>query len=619
MATFFKHISQISTAPDYLKILKTTLPKSNGESFLFYEKFPFNDKEGPLLLIGDILPPVMADIKKVATSVAKGTIALTEDKLTLQVTQGKVRYEAVNKLITDKAKFSIDVRITTEAEEGDLLKRKALGQEYVGEDKELGWRQKAWDKPIEDRTTDKVTTKYFTEEEREESELYVDRSGRLRQDGDKLDGKHGFVMDPTTGNAHAFQSRAEQVDSERLKTVHHSSPLAGGDVAAAGHITAEGGFVTEIDDASGHYKPSADLTYQAVKHLKETGVNLQRDTLEDHKGRELDEDDVVDKDFERISAQQELKELLKAKEELLASLQTEEDTEEIEQTLSELDDKIFDLKRVIKKNTVYVAHQEAKVSLQGKEGLSEEEFAEVAGNMDLMNALLEEKFGIKDMINSSNKRQMENRITINMLIGEKTKRTMLVSQFLVSEGNETTIRQKDKLNQELARLGSIKPSDVKAVIAGLKQFDELGGEKKIESLGLDDEAMTMKEKIQVLTGEISVEDALLLWRSEKSYRDAINAISKDIDQEKLTKDEKNEVILGLISVEEAVRRWRSTESINIEISKIKKGGRKGNQLLEDMGLNYYLMPPLLKLQILRGEETVSEQMLKDWPISSLYV
>lgn len=618
MAAFFKHISQISNATDYLKILKTALPKSNEEGFLFYEKFPFNDKEGPALLIGEILPTVMADIKKVANSSAKGTIALTEDKITLQVTQGKVKYEAVNKLITEKAKFAVDVRITTEAEEGDLLKRKALGQEYVGEDKELGWRQKAWNKPVEDRTTDKVTTKYFTEEERKESELSVSGSGKLKHDGDKLDGKHGFVMDPKTGSTHVFESKIEENGPDRLKVTHHSSPLSGGDVAAAGHITAKRGVVTEIDDASGHYKPSADLTYQAVKHLKETGVKLQRDTVEDHKGRKLDEYDVVDKDFERISSQQELKELLKTKEELLISLQTEKDTDSIEEALSEIDDKIIDLNRIIKKNTVYPAHKEAKVSLQGKEGLSEEEFQEVAGDMDLLNALLEEKFGIKNMIDDSNKRNMENRVALNLLIGEKTKKTMLVSQFLVSEGNETTIRQKDKLNQELARLGNIKPSDVKMVIAGLKQFDELGGEEKIASLELDGEAMTMKEKIQVLKGEISVEEALLLWRTEKSYHKTIKAISKHIDQEALTKEEKDQIILGMISVEEAERRWRSSASIEKEIKKIKKGDREGNQILEDMGLNYYLMPRMLKLQILRGEETVTEEMLKEWPISSLF-
>ncbi|MDA0270845.1 MAG: hypothetical protein O2798_04735 [Chloroflexi bacterium] len=56
------------------------------------------------------------------------------------------------------------------------------------------------------------------------------------------------------------------------QNIHHSTMLAGGDVAHAGHIGVNEGQVNYLDDDSGHYRPSEAHTYDAFNRLAESGV-----------------------------------------------------------------------------------------------------------------------------------------------------------------------------------------------------------------------------------------------------------------------------------------------------------------------------------------------------------
>lgn len=49
--------------------------------------------------------------------------------------------------------------------------------------------------------------------------------------------------------------RAVEDHPGQRRAVHHSSMLAGGDVAHAGHIGLNNGEVNYLDDDSGHYRP----------------------------------------------------------------------------------------------------------------------------------------------------------------------------------------------------------------------------------------------------------------------------------------------------------------------------------------------------------------------------
>jgi hypothetical protein len=61
---------------------------------------------------------------------------------------------------------------------------------------------------------------------------------------------------------------------------HHSSFLAGGEVASAGDIKVVGGEIKSISNNSGHYKPGAAFLWQAVRQLEILGVDLGQVTVE---------------------------------------------------------------------------------------------------------------------------------------------------------------------------------------------------------------------------------------------------------------------------------------------------------------------------------------------------
>lgn len=73
-----------------------------------------------------------------------------------------------------------------------------------------------------------------------------------------------FVMD---GDG-AIYSAAKNVVS------HHSSFLAGGPAASAGHWSVLNGVVQWISNTSGHYQPPIDYCKQILTELKRRGINV---------------------------------------------------------------------------------------------------------------------------------------------------------------------------------------------------------------------------------------------------------------------------------------------------------------------------------------------------------
>jgi hypothetical protein len=123
--------------------------------------------------------------------------------------------------------------------------------------------------------------RYFGPSERAEFLLVVDETGLLRYaQTDKLfdtqkarsihtaaAGKAIFVLDGK-GNMYAT------LDAYRLGriSIHHSSFLAGGPVAAAGELEVREGKIVGFTDQSGHYKPTLDLSGQFLKWLASKGA-----------------------------------------------------------------------------------------------------------------------------------------------------------------------------------------------------------------------------------------------------------------------------------------------------------------------------------------------------------
>ena len=143
--------------------------------------------------------------------------------------------------------------------------RQPMGSEYTGEDTSSAWRvrkrdgesDEAHQRRIAERdATNPVRTEYFSDEQRADYTMranargelnYVDPRGAAgnadRSVGDTAGRRSEFALDPATGDTvlrhdHlGIQHRAEGDDAEYR--VHHSTFLAGRDVALAGDITVD--------------------------------------------------------------------------------------------------------------------------------------------------------------------------------------------------------------------------------------------------------------------------------------------------------------------------------------------------------------------------------------------
>ena len=164
------------------------------------------------------------------------------------------------------------------------LTGRALGRKFVGEDTGGGWQQ--------GRTKDgkPIQTDYFDEQRKQASKVDFDPSGEVSSNATPLpDGQVGFVADPQTGDIHQFTAKYNTTGPTALST-HHSSPLAGEHVAGAGNMQIEQGHIKKIDDQSGHYKPTADFTFQTVRLIdQKTMTESLRQQLKDTKSDTLEQ------------------------------------------------------------------------------------------------------------------------------------------------------------------------------------------------------------------------------------------------------------------------------------------------------------------------------------------
>lgn len=142
------------------------------------------------------------------------------------------------------------------------LRGKQLGDKYVGEEKGEGWR-----KNMPPHGGKQLVTEHFSEKKKKQSKVEFDTEGQAVNANGTLDGKQGFVVDPTTGNMHVFKEGDNRTVGDKIFMTHHSSPLGGKEAAGAGMVTFNDGQITNITDQSGHYKPEAEFTFQTVQHL----------------------------------------------------------------------------------------------------------------------------------------------------------------------------------------------------------------------------------------------------------------------------------------------------------------------------------------------------------------
>ena len=119
------------------------------------------------------------------------------------------------------------------------------------------------------------------------------KNTKLAGDSIRPGQEHIFVMD---GQGEVFakevhEANRQKEDLGRGVTVHHSSFKSGEAVAGAGALSVdEEGFLKEVTDRSGHYRPGEDQTTQTLEHLeKGKGVNLDNTKFTLDRGDERSE------------------------------------------------------------------------------------------------------------------------------------------------------------------------------------------------------------------------------------------------------------------------------------------------------------------------------------------
>ena len=333
------------------------------------------------------------------------------------------------------------------------LHEKEKGSEFEGEDVKKGFRA------LNSANAD--DTDFVTDYNADASTSRAKAEGGLLKDagGTAVQGKKGFVIDPKTRNVHLFEGGIEVENmltkarrpateaekepgglkaNERLVSTHHSTPLAGKAVGGAGELQAEQGRVTKIADQSGHYKPEADLTRQAVKAMKMGGVALLDDTLVQADGQPATPEQQ--KHYGLVQALRNKLDMkpndsLAGKAKLLAGDDHKELREQLQtMALIEAD---------LRKAGVGPSNTQAKVELGGK-GLTEEEFAKVKGNVVAINALMQKKYGVHNVLDSQTGADvLQNLLPLNNALRTGMQKVTLGAEtFLGTGGDEKAIRTK---------------------------------------------------------------------------------------------------------------------------------------------------------------------------------
>lgn len=131
--------------------------------------------------------------------------------------------------------------------------------------------------------------RYFSEKEKAEFELFVkngilvDRNGQKAQspfDYEAISWENGLLIVDA-------QLRIFLLPYEQRGLYHHSSLSAGQDILFAGTAGFHQGYLRELSDRSGHYKPSTDQTRLTLKELQKMGVDMKQLRLTGHFIREI--------------------------------------------------------------------------------------------------------------------------------------------------------------------------------------------------------------------------------------------------------------------------------------------------------------------------------------------
>jgi hypothetical protein len=166
------------------------------------------------------------------------------------------------------------------------------------------------------------------------------------------------------------------------------------------------------------------------------------------------------------------------------------------------------------------ANRALKVNLQGKEGLTKEEFETVRGNRDKINELLRKKLNLDDDLIRSDEKPgtLDSLPALNLLIGKRTKLKLTSEQFEQTQGNEKQARQKAKVNKDIEKVGEEKEAEEnrKARQPIIKRLEAIGlsddRDEKVEKargMGVKGAYLLSDEDLDALVlGDMSVEDAI---------------------------------------------------------------------------------------------------------------
>lgn len=139
--------------------------------------------------------------------------------------------------------------------------------------------------------------RYFTEEERKRFLIGV--AGQLLYQGE---GNTTIPFDTTQTGKNALGSEGMAIfvmdrkgsiyssRTQRAGVIHHSSLLAGGNVAAAGEISVDNGRLKMVTNQSGHYMPNDTAIVNFLREIRKRGVELDNDSFEINLYRGIDDE-----------------------------------------------------------------------------------------------------------------------------------------------------------------------------------------------------------------------------------------------------------------------------------------------------------------------------------------
>lgn len=116
-----------------------------------------------------------------------------------------------------------------------------------------------------------------TKVEQEATKVTVSNGLLMRSNGEPVDTTESVVFTHYTNGQEIFVMSPEgdlHMASHKIGKYHHSSLLAGTNVAAAGAMKAQGGKIELVTDKSGHYQPKREQMVQLLQRLAKEGVSL---------------------------------------------------------------------------------------------------------------------------------------------------------------------------------------------------------------------------------------------------------------------------------------------------------------------------------------------------------